>query len=99
MGYGIAGKNKTEVTQFNNGSSSSSEITTDIKFDGRKDAYDNKMHLKPFETGMNVFVGADVFNRVRAQFQYRPGFSDLAAIDHSIYKNSYYYCLAVGYFF
>lgn len=99
MGYGISGKDKLELTEFNdNGTSTRSSAAVDIKFDGKKDANDLKMHLKPFEVGMNVFIGADVSNRIRAQFQYRPNFSDLA-IDNSSYKNTYYYCLMVGFFF
>jgi len=99
MGYGITGEEKFELTEFNNnGTSTKSSAAVDIKFDGKKDAYDSKMHLKPFEIGMNVFIGADVCNRIRAQFQFRPNFSDLA-VDNSSYKNTYYYCLMVGFFF
>lgn len=98
-GYGINGKDKFDLTVFNNdGTSTRSSGETEIKFDGKKDAYDSKMHLKPLEIGMNVFVGADVFDRVRVQFQFRPNFSDLA-VDNSSYKNTYYYCFAVGFFF
>lgn len=102
LSFGIGGnaKGSSVVTTTISGSTttSSDKFSADVKFDGKKDATDNNLHLKGFEFGGNVFAGYKMSNGFFAKASYNMGFSNLSPEDNSSFKNSYF-GISVGYFF
>jgi hypothetical protein len=98
IGYGISGNSETTTATVSSGGSTTGSSTTSIIFDGKDNASDGKVHLKPLEIGANVFVGYEFLSGLRFQFQYRPNFSNIATASNSSYKNSYL-ALTVGFSF
>jgi len=70
----------------------------DIKFDGKKDATDDNMHLKRFNFGGNVVAGYQLSNGLFFQANYNLGFNNLSPdADQKI--KSRYFGVGVGFNF
>lgn len=90
VGLGLSGKEIREV-RLDNGTEEP-KINNTIKFDGKTwmEAGFKDSHLKALELGMNVFIGYELQNGIRAQLNYRKNFSNLSPIPETTsYKNSY----------
>ncbi|WP_462255398.1 porin family protein [Ferruginibacter sp.] len=84
LGYGISGKYKTKFTAGSN----TTEDNTDIKFDGEKNATDNKFHLKGLDFGANFLVGYQFSNNLVLKANYTLGLSNISPEDNSSLKNT-----------
>lgn len=95
IGYGISGKSKWTSTMTGGPSESG---TTDIKFDGKKDATDDKVHLKALDFGANILAGYKLPMGVFFNIGYTMGFSNLSPYEnYSIKTNGL--ALKIGYMF
>ncbi len=103
ISLGLGGKTNSTITTTIEATGFPTQTTTatdnaDIKFDGKKDATDDKAHLKGLEFGGNVFAGYRLSNGVFVKASYNMGFSNLSPEDKTSFKTSYF-GLSVGYFF
>lgn len=102
VSLGIGGKATSDntVTTVVNGTSntSTSKTSSTIKFDGKDNAQDERVHLKSVELGGNVFAGYRMSNGFFAKASYNMGFSNLSPVANSSFKTSYF-GLSLGYFF
>ena len=102
VSFGIGGNAKASVvvTSVINGTTTTNaeNQSANIKFDGKKDATDDNLHLKGFEFGGNVFAGYKMSNGFFAKASYNMGFSNLSPEDKSSFKTSYF-GISIGYFF
>ncbi len=97
ISYGIGGKAKsnfTNTTTINipgfpatTNTTSDSDNTT-VKFDGKKDATDDKYHLKGLDFGVNALVGYKLSNGAFISAGYTIGLSNIEPNDKQTLKNS-----------
>lgn len=99
IAFGIGGKIKT--TDNVNGE----VYSTKVKFDGKKDATDDKAHFKALDLGLNIVAGYQMKSGLFARLAFTNGFSNLYpeknySVGGTTYKQSYKnrgVSLAVGY--
>lgn len=60
--FGIGGKSKDESSTSGPGINTSNTSETNVKFDGKKNANDNELHLKGFDVGANTVLGFQMAN-------------------------------------
>lgn len=80
--FGMSGKSKSTI-------GSAAETSTDIKFDGTKNATDNNMHFKGFNLSANVFVGYRLQDDMNVKISFNQGLTNLSPDDNSTFKPSY----------
>jgi hypothetical protein len=85
LNIGFSGKYTATIT----GAGVSRTENYDIKFDGTKNANDNKGHLKPFELGLNVLAGYRFTDKLFIHANYNAGLSNIGVEDKEKFKNSY----------
>jgi hypothetical protein len=82
VGFGLGGKAKGSGTST--GSfigipiNQNTSYDTKIKFDGKRDATDGKVHLKALEMGANLLVGFEMRNGIRLQINFNSNFTNLS---------------------
>jgi hypothetical protein len=86
VAFGIGGK-------FKSGSDKA-----DIKFDGKKDATDDKVHLKALDFGGQAIAGYKLPSGLFFNVHYNLGFSNISPDDEGTVKNKYF-GFGLGYFF
>ncbi len=79
FGLGLSGDAKSKLDVGSNTSSK----TVDVKFDGDKNANDDKIHLKRFDVGGNVLAGFQSDMGITLNIGYTLGLSDIAPNDNS----------------
>jgi hypothetical protein len=103
ISLGISGKFKgnqtiTTVIPGFPTQTSSADFDADIKFDGKKDATDDKIHLKGLEFGGNIFAGYMMSNGLFVKALYNTGFANLSPEDKTSFKTSYF-GISIGFLF
>ena len=91
IGFGLSGKVKSSITGF-------PDQESDVKFDGKKDATDDKYHLKAIDFGGNFLAGYKMANGLFINLGYTIGFSDIDPADNYTYKNNGF-AIKLGYMF
>ena len=90
IAFGIGGKETYK--------SGGTEEETDVKFDGKKDATDDKSHYKGLDFGAQVIAGYKLPSGLFFNVHYNHGFSNIAVEDDVEIKNSYF-GFGVGFMF
>ena len=62
LSFGIGGKSKDENSTSGPAINITNTSETTVKFDGKKNANDNKLHLKGFDVGVNTVLGFQLAN-------------------------------------
>ena len=83
FGFGISGQTKSNRTVSSGGGSLSNTDKVDVKFDGKNDANDNKIHLKSFDMGADVLAGYSSAMGLTFNVGYTYGFSDISPNNNS----------------
>jgi hypothetical protein len=91
IGFGVGGKVKYEET-------GSASQEANVKFDGKKDAQDDKFHLKALDFGGQVIAGYKLPSGLFFNVHYNLGFSNISPEDGETVKNKYF-GFGIGYFF
>lgn len=97
---GLSGKASGSRTMSFNGNTQTDDLSSNIKFDGKKDAQDNDGHYKAFEFGGSVLAGYRLSNGLFFNLHYTAGLSNLTTDKENdgTLKNNYF-GFGVGYFF
>ena len=101
ISLGISGKDdytETLTSTVPGIPNSSQSDKVDIKFDGKKEATDDKIHLKGLEFGGNIFAGYQLSNGLFIKALYHVGFSNLSPEDKTSVKTNYF-GIGVGFLF
>ena len=85
FGLGLSGKDKSKDLESGG---SGNETTTDIKFDGKKDATDNFEHLKAIDFGINLIGGYKLANGLFFNVGYSFGLSNISVETDGTAKNN-----------
>jgi hypothetical protein len=85
--FGIGGKSKEETTISGPGINTTKTQTVDVKFDGKKNASDNNVHLKGFDLGANAIAGYTLSNGAFVSAGYTLGTQNISPEDNSSVKN------------
>ena len=85
FGLGLSGKDKSKDLESGG---SGTETTTDIKFDGKKDATDNFEHLKAIDFGINLIGGYKLANGLFFNVGYSFGLSNISVETDETAKNN-----------
>ena len=91
IAFGIGGKDTYKAAGFD-------EQEADVKFDGKKDATDDKSHYKGLDFGAQVIAGYKLPSGLFLNVHYNLGFSNISPEDDAEIKNSYF-GVGVGFMF
>ena len=86
------------MTQTFGGSTQSATESSNVKFDGKKNAQDEDAHYKGIEFGAGVIAGYRLASGLFINAQYNLGLSNVSPEDNSKMKNKYV-GFGIGYFF
>jgi hypothetical protein len=86
IAFGVGGKFKSAGDE------------ADIKFDGKKDATDDKVHLKGLDFGGQIIAGYKLPSGLFFNVLYNHGFSNISPESDETMKNKYF-GFGIGYFF
>ncbi|MFT3679769.1 MAG: porin family protein [Ferruginibacter sp.] len=92
IGIGLSGKTTGKDLEEN------VELSSDVKFDGKKDANDDNAHLKRMDFGASVFGGYKFANGLFANIGYAFGLSNISPEEGGSFKNKGTF-LKVGFIF
>ncbi len=85
FGLGLSGKDKSKDLESGG---SGAETTTDVKFDGKKDATDDFDHLKAVDFGINLIGGYKLANGLFFNVGYAFGLSNISVDANATTKNN-----------
>ena len=86
--FGIGGKSKDESSVTGPGINTTKTETTNVKFDGKKNASGNDFHLKGFDLGANAIAGYKLSNGAFISAGYTVGLQNISPEDNSSFKNN-----------
>jgi hypothetical protein len=100
LSYGIGGKSNGTVTSYDEDGTELDRTSedADVKFDGKKNQYGAKLHLKALEFGANFVAGYRFENGISVMANFNLGLSDIHPDDHTKWKNNYF-GIGVAYYF
>jgi len=98
LSFGIGGNMEGKSITNIMGDVQTDSHDMDVKFDGKKDAEDEKVHLKSMELGANFIAGYKLPNGLFIQANYNLGLSNIDPEEGYTSKNKYF-GIGIGYFF
>ena len=98
LSFGLGGKAKFTSTVTGGGLNESESGKYDVKFDGKKDATDNNLHLKSFDYGANILAGYKLENGAFISAGYTLGLANISPENNSSFKNRGFH-VKIGYAF
>lgn len=86
--FGIGGKVKYTSSAIGAGVNETDSESQNVKFDGKKDATDDDLHLKGFDLGASAIAGYKLSNGAFISVGYTVGLQNISPEDNSSYKNN-----------
>jgi len=88
LALGIGGKNESENVTTVGSTVITTNNNSDVRFDGKKNAPGNDLHLKRIDLGANAIVGYTLANGAFVSAGYTAGIKNISPEDNSSWKNS-----------